>query len=197
MRTIIVTVIVTCATQPNVECDGCQKRFLSCVLRSLKQGLLSPESPCTVSGSCLRFPFTQTLKSMAEKLPYFYQCCYSPISCINTPKNVFSDLVQPHMIQAHFLVGAPVLIHCFLLFGTTKDASCLSHLKNALTSTKLQSQVPECLAKPFPPLPWWDVLTPTPPSSLHVSVALPRCRSGMWLISSSLHELRHPFFRVL
>lgn len=93
--------------------------------------------------------------------------------------------------------GGAVFIHCYLLFGTTEDASCLSHLKNALTSTKLQSQVPECLAKPFPPLPWWDVLTPTPPSSLHVSVALPRCRSGMWLISSSLHELRHPFFRVL
>lgn len=115
----------------------------------------------------------------------------------------FPDLVQPHLTQGLVppfpcggLQAPAAFIGDLLLFGSG-DASCLSHLRNALTSTKLQSQVPECLAKPCPLLPWWDVLTATPPPSLRVSVALPRCRSGMRLISSSLHELRHPFFRVL
>lgn len=137
----------------------------------------------------LRSPFTQTLKTLVEKSPYFYQCCYSHVSSINTPKNVFFLTWFGHpgtrsSISSWVLQAPAAFIRDFLLFGSG-DASCLSHLKNALTSTKLQSQVPECLAKPCPLLPWWDVLTATPPPSLRVSVALPHCRSGMRLISSS------------
>lgn len=158
-------------------------------------------SPRVQSGSRLRSAFTQTLKTLVEKLPYFYQCRYSHASSINTPKNVSffpPDLVQPHLIQ-----GLPFARGCCGSFMISSSVDLMMRPALATppippTSTKLQSQVPECLAKPCPLLPWWDVLTPTPPSSPHVSVALPHCRAGMRLISSSsLHELRHPFFRVL
>lgn len=45
--------------------------------------------------------------------------------------------------------------------GRADKMSCLSHSdpKVTLFSRKLQSQVPECLPKPCPPLPRWDVLT--------------------------------------
>lgn len=79
------------------------------------------------------------------------------LQSINTPKNGFpqpgSATFDPGTPVSWWLLRAPVVfIHCLLLFGSG-DASCLSHLKNALTSTKLQSQVPECLAKPCPPPP--------------------------------------------
>lgn len=76
------------------------------------------------------------------------------------------------------------------------EASCLSHSrpKNTLISRKLQSQVPECLAKPCPPLPRWDVLTLVkvvfiPYLCVSVSVAAPQrspavvpaCRSSRFL----------------
>lgn len=93
-----------------------------------------------------------------------------------------------------------------------KEASRLSHppthpptRKQPYFQEKLQSQVPECLAKPCPPLPRWDVLT------LDTLVFIPR--HGASLVAAlqqspavvpapcspsfSLHQLRRLFFRVI
>lgn len=130
--------------------------------------------------SHLHVLITQTLKKkLVEESPYFnttiYRCCYTHVSLITTKSTLQRRLLlpwpglhvwpSPPVCVLLFLVRAPAVFICSNLVeihcscSCVNEVSCLSHSHPKKHPRKLQSQVPECLAKPCPPLPRWDVLT--------------------------------------